>query len=222
MRWFRYILLAVLPAATLCHADAQVRKSEKTKLAITRPDSVVVSKSQVGLFLPPKRNLLVTHVDLVIGASKVKKEDQNSELGFSGTVKGLYALTGALYVNMGVGVTRMNSRNKSDAMVMSEKHSATAITLPLGIGFSIGDDRAQIVNGIDFFPVYYVDVPGVKRPRQFAYGVGVDLGFHIRIRERLHLGMIGKLQMFEPFDRDEHQSFPRYGFVGGGVLLRYD
>jgi hypothetical protein len=34
--------------------------------------------------------------------------------------------------------------------------------------------------------------------------------------------MMGKLQLFEPFDKDEHQSFPRYGFVGAGLLLRYD
>lgn len=181
----------------------------------------MVLKSQAELFIPPKRNLLTTHVDLVLGAGRVASTD-HSDLGFAGAVKGLYALTGALYINMGIGVTRINSIIRTDSTLYLGKNQATIAMLPIGVGFTIGDDRAQIINGIDFFPVYYVDHPTVKRERTFTYGIGVDIGFHIRIRQRLHLGMIGKLQMFQPFDKDEHQSFPRYGFIGAGLLLRYD
>lgn len=183
-------------------------------------DSVVVSKSQASLFISPKKNLLTTHVDIELGAGRVMKQDK-SAFSFAASVKGLYMLTGLLYVNMGVGMTQLNSVPR-DQLLSEDKHNSTIATLPIGVGFTMGDDRAQIINGLDFFPAYYVDHPTVKRARTFTYGLGVDLGFHIRIRQRLHLGMMGKLQLFEPFDKDEHQSFPRYGFVGAGLLLRYD
>jgi len=212
------ILLCVITLFLCFPGYGQESKSVKT---VVQPrDTVSFPISQKQLFVLPKRNMLITHLDATVGASKVKKDDRSSELGVSVTAKGLYPLTGALYVNMGLGVTHLASRPKSD--LSEPKHTATAVTLPFGIGFTIGDDRAQIVNGIDLFPVYYVAHPAVQRARQFAWGFGVDLGFHIRIKERLHLGMMAKLQMFQPFDKDEHQSFPRYGFIGTGLLLRYD
>jgi hypothetical protein len=148
-------------------------------------------------------------------------KNDKSAFSFAASVKGLYMLTGVLYIDMGVGMTQLNSVPR-DKLLSGDKHNSTIASLPIGVGFTMGDDRAQIINGLYFFPVYYVDHPTVKRARTFTYGVGVDLGFHIRIRQRLHLGMMGKLQLFEPFDKDEHQSFPRYGFVGAGLLLRYD
>ncbi len=185
-------------------------------------DSVAMPQRDAYLFVAPKGNLLVTHIDATVGASRVTHKDESPELGFSATVKGLYALTGAIYLNMGLGITRLNSRLHANEFFLSEKYSSTIVTLPVGIGFAIGDDRAQIVNSIDFFPAYYVDFPHTTRPRQFSYGVGVDMGFHIRIRERMHLGMMGKLQLFQPFSKDDPRQIPQYGFVGGGILLRYD
>lgn len=211
-------LLCALLCATCCLA--QKWKSSQPK-AIIRPDTVVIPKSQAELFLPPKKNILTTHVDLCVGAGRTASTD-HSDLSFAGTVKGLYMLTGALYVNMGIGVTRLTSIIGTDSSLFLGKNKAMIASFPLGIGFTIGDDRAQIINNVDFLPVYYVDNPSVRRQRTFTYGVGVDLGFHIRIKQRLHLGMIGKLQLFEPFDKDEPQSFPRYGFIGAGMLLRYD
>jgi hypothetical protein len=161
-------------------------------------DSVLVSQSQASLFISPKKNLLTTHVDIALGAGRVMKNDK-SAFSFTASVKGLYMLTGVLYVNMGVGMTQLNSVPK-DNLSSVRKNNSTIATLPIGVGFTMGDDRAQIINGLDFFPVYYVDHPTVKKARTFTYGVGVDLGFHIRILQRLHLGMIGKLQLFEPFD----------------------
>lgn len=184
-------------------------------------DSVYLSANQGTLFVAPKKHLLVTHFDGTVGAARVMKGDR-SGLGFAAAVKGLYSFTGALYLNMGLGVSRLSSQTRPIANEPAGKNTLTAITLPVGIGFSIGDDRAQIVNSIDFLPVYNADMPDVKRSRQFSYGFGIDLGFHIRIKQRLHLGMMAKLQMFQPFDKNERQSFPRYGFAGGGLLLRYD
>ncbi|HRO41625.1 MAG TPA: hypothetical protein PL009_02235 [Flavipsychrobacter sp.] len=217
-------LLAILLtlAAILIYDVSYGQKKNTIKPQVSNRDTVNIPVSQRQLFVSPKRNLLVTHFDATIGASKVMKSDASSELGFSAAVKGLYNFTGALYVNMGVGISQLSSKPQTDQVNASGKHSATAVTLPFGVGFSIGDDRAQIVNGIDLFPVYYVAHPNVKNARNFTWGFGVDLGFHLRIRERLHLGMMAKLQMFQPFDKDEHQSFPRYGFIGTGLLLRYD
>lgn len=157
----------------------------------------------------------------VLTLSRVVKND-NSGFGFSASAKGLYMVSGALYVNMGLGVTTLRSRSREPIIPDPGPNKATIITLPFGVGFTIGDDRAMIVNGIDLFPVYYVDNPGVKNPRTFTWGGGVDLGFHIRIRQRLHLGMMGKVQFFMPYDKDEPTNFPRYGFAGAGFVFRYD
>lgn len=211
------ILIAVLLLFIFHPCKAQIKKP-KTKLTVKRSDSVTVLPSQRSLFIAPKKNLFTTHADAVIGASRVMRNDRG-DLGFAATIKGLYSFTGALYVNMGMGVTLLNSRSRDS---ISNQHKATVASIPIGVGFTIGDDRAQIINSIDFLPIYYIDNPTVKRERKFTYGIGIDLGFHIRIRQRLHLGMMGKLQLFTPYDKDETTSVPRYGFVGAGVVLRYD
>jgi len=220
MRVATAILVLLCAMTCTVYSLAQNRKGSQPK-TISQPDTVVIPKSQAELFLAPKKNILTTHADLCIGAGRTARTDQ-ADLSFAGTVKGLYMLTGALYVNMGVGVTRLNSMAREDNMLHPGSNKAMVASFPLGVGFTMGDDRAQVINNIDFLPVYYVDNPPVKRQRTFTYGVGVDLGFHIRIKQRLHMGMIGKLQLFEPFDKDEPQSFPRYGFIGAGMLLRYD
>lgn len=210
-------LLAML--GNPCESFAQLRKQPRTH--ISRADSVNVPISQQQLFIRPSKNMLVTHFDFSLGAGRVAQHDR-SALSFAGTVQGLYPVTGAMYLKMGVCLTRINSFIKTDSLIFKTKNHATIASLPLGIGFTIGDDRAQIYNNIDFLPVYYFDHPTVSRSRTFTYGFGLDLGFHIRIRQRLHLGMMGKIQIFQPYDKDEPQSFPRYGFAGAGLLLRYD
>lgn len=218
MRWF-IIILCIL--CTVSNPDpCLAQKHRNADSAAGRQDSVLIPISQNALFISPKKNLLATHFDAVLAATRVGKTDR-SDLGFAATVKGLYSFTGVLYVNMGLGISRLRSLVREDTTGKT-LNKATVATLPLGIGFTIGDDRAQIINNIDFFPVYYIDHPEVKRPRTFTWGVGMDLGFHIRIRQRLHLGMVGKLQLFQPYDKDESQSFPRYGLAGAGLILRYD
>lgn len=184
-------------------------------------DSVMVPRGQRDLFYTPKRNLLTTHIDIVAGPSQVIPGDEN-RLGWAATAKGLYMLTGALYVNMGLGISGLSSRSKPELLLPQVTHKAVFASIPLGIGFTMGDDRAQIINSVDFLPIYYIDNPEVKHLRQFSYGLGVDLGFHIRIRQRLHLGMLGKLQLIESFNRDEATGFPRFGLGGAGLVLRYD
>jgi hypothetical protein len=182
---------------------------------------VVVHPSQKGLFIAPKKNLLTTQIDAELGPSKVYLQD-NSGLGFSFTAKGVYAFTGALYVNFGTGLTLQKSAARSDSALFPGEHRASFLNLPLGIGFTMGDDRAMIINGIDVFPVYYLDHPSVTRARKFTWGAGMDLGFHIRIRQRIHLGMMGKVQFLKSFDKDDEAVWPRFGFAGAGVVLRYD
>lgn len=184
-------------------------------------DSVLVPADQAVLFITPKKKLLTTHFEWEAGAGKVYKND-HSDLSFSGTVKGLYMLTGALYLNMGLGVSLLNSSPVQEPSGPVMNHKAFLINFPVGIGFTIGDDRAQLFNSLDFFPVYYADYPDVRQRRRFSYGVGADLGFHFLIRKKLHLGMMGKVQLFQSFDKEENDSFPRLGFAGAGLLLRYD
>ena len=205
--------------ATACYAQKNKEFIDGSKEITNQPDTVFLLKDQATLFVSPKKHLLTTHFDFTVGASRVAKDDKDQELGFAATVKGLYMSTGAIYFNMGLGISRLSSKKDAD---IPFKHIATNITLPIGIGFSIGDDRAQIFNSIDFLPVYYVDAPYVDDMRQFAVGVGVDLGFYIRIRQRLHLGMMAKFQMFQPYDKADNQTLMRYGFLGTGLLLRYD
>ena len=197
------------------------QKGKKKNVPATRPDSVVIPPSQRTLFIPPKKNIFTTHVDLVVGASRTGRKE-NSGLGFAAAAKGLYMFTGALYFNMGVGITSLSSRSRTPIVPDPGPNKATIVSLPFGVGFTMGDDRAMIINNIDVFPVYYVDHPTALRTRTFTWGAGMDLGFHIRIRQRLHLGMMGKVQFFMPYDKDEPTSFPRYGFVGAGVVMRYD
>ena len=218
MRLFVSILFILV--ALMHPYGLHAQKQPKADTVAHRPDSVMVSRSQNTLFISPKRNLLTTHVDVALGATRVARSDI-SDLGFAATVKGLYAYTGVLYLNMGLGVSHLRSLVRDDTTGRSINR-ATIASLPIGIGFTIGDDRAQIINNIDFLPVYYIDKPNTERSRSFTWGVGMDLGFHIRIRQRLHLGMMGKVQLFMPPDRNEPLSFPRYGFAGAGLLLRYD
>jgi hypothetical protein len=216
------ISISALSLVLFCTSDghSQILK-EKPRPLPPLSDSVVVDATQKTLFITPKRNILITHFDMEVGASRVVRRD-NSGLGISASAKGLYMVSGALYVNMGLGITSLRSRSREEIIPDPGPNKATVISLPFGVGFTMGDDRAMIINGIDLFPVYYVDNPTVKNQRTFTWGAGMDLGFHIRIRERLHLGMMGKVQFFMPYDKDEPGNLPRYGFAGAGVIFRYD
>jgi hypothetical protein len=220
MRYLPKILLFLISLCLAYSCLSQTGKSKK-KTPPQRPDSVVVHPSQRALFLPPKKNLLTTHIDAELGPSKVYRQD-NSSLGFSFTAKGLYTFTGALYVNFGSGITLLKSGARTDSALYPGEHRASYGNLPLGIGFTMGDDRAMILNGIDFFPVYYFDHPAVTNTRKFTWGAGMDLGFHIRVRQRLHIGMMGKVQFVKSFDGDDEATWPRFAFAGAGVVLRYD
>jgi hypothetical protein len=184
-------------------------------------DSLNVIQSQRQLFITPAHNVLTTHFDMVYGPSRVIPGDK-AALSFSGTLKGLYMLSGAIYVGMGIGYTVMKSTFRDQATSGNIEYQATLVHIPLGIGFSIGDDRAQIINSIDLLPSYYLEGPDVEKHRRFAIGLAPELGFHIRIGSRLHLGLMGKVQLFQPYDKEEHTDWPRYGFAGAGVIIRYD
>jgi hypothetical protein len=199
---------------------SQTGKTKK-KTEAARPDSVVVLPSQRALFVAPKKNLLTTHLDAALGPSKVYLQD-NSGLGLSITAKGLYAVTGAIYVNFGSGITTLKSAGRNDSAAHPGEHRAAFVNLPLGVGFTMGDDRAMIINGIDVFPVYFLNNPAVQHERKFSWGAGMDLGFHIRIKQRLHLGMMGKVQFVKSFDKDDEAFWPRFMFAGGGIVVRYD
>jgi hypothetical protein len=214
-----FIVLAFI--GELARAQKKTTIPSKTNASLNTPprnDSITVPLSQRSLFIPPKKNLFTTHVDMELGAARVERGDKTG-LGFSASVKGLYQSAGAMYKSLGLGVTMMNSMSRDSS---GGSHQAGIIHFPIGIGFAMGDDRAMIINGIDILPAYYFNTSGAVRERAFCVGAGVDLGYDIRVGPRLHLGMMGKLQFFQPFDKDEHTDWPRFGFVGVGVIMRYD
>jgi hypothetical protein len=172
--------------------------------------------------IPP--HLLATQFNLSAGTGRISRTDK-AVLSVSGEVKGMYNLTGAIYLSTGGGFTSLHSQEKEVVGEVSRRRDAWLLYFPSGIGFTMGDDHASIITGIDFLPGFYLgQAPTPNSTRKFAVGLGPEFGFLFRAGRRytkgLLIGMVGKIQFMQPPDADEGSSL-RYTYGGLGLVIRF-
>jgi hypothetical protein len=137
----------------------------------------------------------------------------------------MYNLTGAIYLSTGGGFTSLHSQEKEVLGEVPRRRDAWLLYFPSGIGFTMGDDQASIITGIDFLPGFYVgQTPEPDNPRRLALGLGPEFGFLFRAGPRhgkgLLIGMVGKIQFMQPPNADEGSSL-RYTYGGLGLVVRF-
>jgi hypothetical protein len=185
---------------------------------LSAPNAVPVFYTEI----PP--HLLATQFNFSAGTGRITRTDK-ALLSYSAEVKGMYNLTGAIYLSSGGGFTYLRSRER--AMPILEdglKRDAWLVYLPSGIGFTMGDDHASIITGIDALPGYYVsETPALERQRTFVLGVGPEFGFLFRAGPKytkgLLIGMVGKIQFMPLPDKDDKGL--RYTYGGLGLVVRF-
>ena len=192
--------------------------------------------AQVGVEAPPPSgtipiaytrvppHLLATQFNFSGGTGRISHNDKQLLSG-SVEVKGLYNITGAIYLSSGMGYTYLHSQttvslDKPQVVVKD----ATLAYIPSGIGFTLGDDRATIITGIDFLPGYYLShSPEIENRRTFTMGYGPEFGFLFKAAPAYHkgilIGMVGKLQFMQRPDKNEQGL--RYTYGGVGLVIRF-
>ncbi len=170
--------------------------------------------------VPP--HLFTTQITLNAGTGRLSRDDKPL-LSFSGEVKGLYSITGALYVSTGAGLSYLRSEGTERSGDKMERN-ASLLYLPTGIGFSLGDDNAMILTSIEVMPGYYFDAkPALANTRSFAFGIGPEFGFLFKAglayTKGLLIGFSGKLQFMQLPDADDHGR--RYTYGGVGLIVRF-
>lgn len=168
-------------------------------------------------------SLFSTQLSLSMGAGKVLKTDK-MQTSFNTGVKEMYLLTGAIYINAGLNTTFLNSIKKvSDTSAIP--HRATLLTLPVGIGFYMGDDRLYLLCGVDVLSGMYTNTANeTPDPRQWVIGYMPEFGFSLKVggkgRSGFGLGMVGRL-MFMQSPMGGEGSAPYLSFAGVGVIVRF-
>ena len=185
---------------------------------LSAPNAVHIFYTEI----PP--HILATQVNFSAGTGRLRRNDKPL-LSFSGEVKGMYQLSGAVYVSTGAGFTRLHGRSRLAQPAVPQGEHAWLACLPSGIGFTMGNDEASFISGLDLLPGYYFKAgPELKEQRRFCWGFGPEFGFLLRTGPRytkgLLIGMIGKLQFMQLPDRSEGNAL-RYTYGGLGLMLRF-
>ena len=195
----------------LCFANAEAQP-------LSAPNAVPVFYTEI----PP--HLLATQFKLSAGTGRLTRSDKPL-LSASGEVKGLLNVTGAIYISTGGGSTYLHSQERGAQIEESLKRDAWLVYFPSGIGFTMGDDHASIITGLDFLPgVYLGETPGLDHARGFALGVGPEFGFLFRAGPKytkgLLIGMVGKIQFMQLPNADDGPGL-RYTYGGIGLVVRF-
>ena len=202
----RFLLLLLL---CVVNAEAQ---------PLSAPNAIPVFYTET----PPHR--LATQFKLSAGTGRLTRSDKPL-LSASGEVKGLLNLTGAIYISTGGGFTYLHSQERGPVTEESLKRDAWLLYLPSGIGFTMGDDHASIITGLDFLPgVYLGETPGLDDARSFTLGLGPEFGFLFRAGPKytkgLLIGMVGKLQFMQLPEKSDGGML-RYTYGGIGLVVRF-
>ena len=171
----------------------------------------------------PQR-LLATQFNFSVGTGRLTRSDKPLMSG-CGEVKGLYSITGALYVSTGAGISLMHSEVRPVPGSESYKRDMWLGYFPSGIGFAIGDEYATIITGIDVLPGLFLSKePQLESQRLFTYGIGPEFGFLFRVgphnKKGLLIGMVGKLQFMQSPDLNDGPGL-RYTYGGMGLAVRF-
>jgi hypothetical protein len=185
---------------------------------LTAPNALHIFYTEI----PP--HLFATQLNFSAGTARIARGDK-ALLSYSGEVKGMYQLSGAIYLSSGAGVTWMRSHDRQPQPSEGKPGSVWLAYLPSGLGFTMGNDEASFISGLDLLPGYYFDAhPGLPEPRRFAWGIGPEFGFLLRAGPRytkgLLIGMIGKLQFMQLPDKSGGRGL-RYTYGGIGLMLRF-
>lgn len=185
---------------------------------LSAPNAVPVFYTNI----PP--HLLATQFNLSAGTGRISRADK-PVLSVSGEVKGMYNLTGAIYLSSGGGFTSLHSHEKVAVGEESQERDAWLFYFPSGIGFTMGDDHASIITGLDFLPGFYLgQTPEPNNVRRLAVGLGPEFGFLFRAGPRyskgLLIGMVGKLQFMQSPNVDEGSAL-RYTYGSLGLVIRF-
>lgn len=167
---------------------------------------------------------IATQFNFSAGTGRLSRSDK-AYLSISGEAKGMYNITGALYLSSGVGITHLRSEARPPDGSPVYRKNAWLGYFPSGIGFSMGDDHATIITGLDLLPGFYLsDHPKLENQRLFAMGIGPEFGFLFRAGPRytkgLLIGMVGKIQFMQLPDRNDGPAL-RYTYGGIGLVVRF-
>ncbi len=202
-----FILFLVL-LQTLC-AQAQ---------DLTAPNAIPVFRTEIP------RHILAMQLYFSAGTGRLAKADKPL-LSVSGEVKGMYQLSGTIYVSSGAGFSYLHSQERAPIGEESARRDGALLYLPSGIGFTMGNDHASFITGIDALPgIYLHELPALDHARSFAFGIGPEFGFLFRAgppnAKGLLLGMVGKLQFLPSPNADDGPGL-RYTYGGIGLVVRF-
>lgn len=178
----------------------------------------------LAVFTKPaaQTSLFSTQLNLSMGATRVTKGDY-PQTGFSTSVKEMYLVTGAIYIEGGLCTSFLNSLQKTDGVY--KDHQATLLTAPVGVGFYLGDDRLYMNFGLDFLTGIYASTPKeIPDPRQWVIGYMPEFGFSLKVgryhKRGFGLGMMGRILLIQSADSGENNN-PHVGFAGVGIVFRF-
>lgn len=172
--------------------------------------------------IPP--HLLATQLNITAGTGRLTRSDK-PQLSGSAEIKGMYQLTGAVYLSAGGGLTWTRGHNRQPMPGEAQNGSIWLAYMPSGIGFTLGNDEASFITGIDVLPGYYFGArPELQDARGLTWGIGPEFGFLLRAGARytkgLLIGMVGKLQFTQLPDKSSGNGL-RYTYGGLGLMLRF-
>jgi hypothetical protein len=172
--------------------------------------------------VPP--HLLAIQLNFSAGTGRLTRSDKPL-LSASGEIKGMYNISGALYLYTGASVTLLHSESRPPDGSPVHRRDTWLGCFPSGIGFTMGDDHAMFITGVDILPGFYLhNNPKLEKQRIFTYGIGPEFGFLFRAGPRYHkgllIGMVGKLQFMQLPDLNDGPAF-RYTYGGIGLVVRF-
>ena len=215
-------VLALLAAGYTCAAQQHPAQPR-----ILVQDTAKPSTPAIPIFYSRKPyHKFSTQVNFLAGSALAHHGDRPL-LSLGALVKGVYNTTGNTYVCGGASISYLHSvsRTLPDVQQTGDVHKATLVSLPAGVGFTMGDDRASFLCGIDALPSLYINTANNPDARKFAMGFGPEFGFMFKIgrhsQKGAQLGMIGTLQFFQPPNKSDGSGI-QYSMVGVGTVLRWN
>lgn len=165
-----------------------------------------------------------TQIDALYGTARLAGSDEKLP-SFYGEVKGYYFPTGAIYVCTGLGMGSLNSRSLATDYSPALTRHATTLSIPSGVGFTMGDDRANFFSGINFTPVLFLETPaGITDPRKVSWGFMPEFGFRMKVGPRdtkgIQLGLVGQLHLITPPSKED-VNLKHCSYAGAGLVIRF-
>lgn len=163
-------------------------------------------------------------VSAMCGASRLSRSGDHGT-GYSFALKEQYHATGVLYTSVGLGYTYVQGDHRYRQDAQDRHYHSSYLTLPIGGGWDMGDDRGRFFTGIEALPAYFFDAhPAVPSQRRWGVGFGLEMGFTIKVgpanKRGYHLGMQGNWQWQPAFSMTDKRGLV-YSFAGAGIVFRF-